>query len=50
VLAAGVPAPGGTWLLELFADAQTLPMTPAGPALRLLGAEAVRGATDRVGV
>jgi hypothetical protein len=50
VLAAGVPASGGSWLLELFADAQTQPMAPAGPALRLLGAEAVRGASQRVSV
>ena len=34
----------GAWLVELYADARTRPLADAEPALRLLVAEAVRGA------
>ena len=43
VLAGAATGANGSWLLEIYADAQTLPLEPLEPAVRLLVAEAVRG-------
>jgi hypothetical protein len=43
-LAAAAPTPGGSWLVELYADERTRDLHPAAPYVRLLVAEAVRGA------
>jgi hypothetical protein len=45
VLAAAAPAPSGAWLVELYADERTRDLHAAAPYVRLLVAEAVRGAT-----
>jgi diguanylate cyclase (GGDEF)-like protein len=44
VLAAAAPAPSGSWLVELYADEMTRDLHTAAPYVRLLVAEAVRGA------
>jgi diguanylate cyclase (GGDEF)-like protein len=44
VLAAAAPGPGGSWLAELYADERTRDLHTAAPYVRLLVAEAVRGA------
>jgi diguanylate cyclase (GGDEF)-like protein len=44
VLAAAAPAGGGSWLAELYADDRTRDLHTAAPYVRLLVAEAVRGA------
>ena len=47
VLAVAAVQPGeGAWLIELYADGATLPLQAVEAPLRLLAAEAVRGATD----
>ncbi len=43
VLAAAADGANGSWLVEVYADAETAPLEPIEPALRLLVAEAVRG-------
>lgn len=43
LLAIGVPTPAGSWLIELFGDARSLPLLPMASTLRVLAAEAVRG-------
>jgi diguanylate cyclase (GGDEF)-like protein len=44
VLAAAAPGAGGSWLAELYADDRTRDLHTAAPYVRLLVAEAVRGA------
>jgi diguanylate cyclase (GGDEF)-like protein len=44
VLAAAAPGPSGSWLVELYADELTRDLHTAAPYVRLLVAEAVRGA------
>jgi hypothetical protein len=44
VLAAAAPAAAGSWLAELYADDRTRDLHTAAPYVRLLVAEAVRGA------
>jgi hypothetical protein len=44
VLAAAAPGPNGSWLVELYADEHTRDLHTAAPYVRLLVAEAVRGA------
>jgi diguanylate cyclase (GGDEF)-like protein/putative nucleotidyltransferase with HDIG domain len=44
VLAAAIPAPGGAWLAEIYADDATVDLHGAVAHVRLLVAEAVRGA------
>jgi hypothetical protein len=44
VLAAAAPGGGGAWLAELYADERTRDLHTAAPYVRLLVAEAVRGA------
>jgi hypothetical protein len=44
VLAAAAPGAGGAWLAELYADEHTRDLHTAAPYVRLLVAEAVRGA------
>jgi hypothetical protein len=44
VLAAAAPSPDGSWLVELYADERTRDLHTAAPYVRLLVAEAVRGA------
>jgi hypothetical protein len=44
VLAAAAPGDGGSWLAELYADDRTRDFHTAAPYVRLLVAEAVRGA------
>jgi hypothetical protein len=47
VVAAAAVQPGeGAWLVELYADGATRPFGAVESALRLLVAEAVRGATE----
>ena len=43
VLAAAATGTHGGWLVELYADADTAPLEPFEPVVRLLVAEAVRG-------
>ena len=44
VVAAAAPSPGGAWLVELYGDEMTLDPALVEPYVRLLVAEAVRGA------
>jgi diguanylate cyclase (GGDEF)-like protein/putative nucleotidyltransferase with HDIG domain len=44
VLAAATPGPHGSWLVELYADERTRDVHTAAPYIRVLMAEAVRGA------
>ena len=44
VLAAAAPSASGSWLVELYADERTRDLHTAAPYVRLLVAEAVRGA------
>ncbi|MEA2423482.1 MAG: hypothetical protein QOF55_2581, partial [Thermoleophilaceae bacterium] len=44
VLGAAAPGPTGSWLVELYADERTRDLHTAAPYVRLLVAEAVRGA------
>ena len=46
VLAAAAPDASGAWLVELYADELTRDLHTAAPYVRLLVAEAVRGAAD----
>jgi diguanylate cyclase (GGDEF)-like protein len=46
VLAAAAPSPSGSWLVELYADEHTRDLHTAAPYVRLLVAEAVRGAAS----
>ncbi len=44
VLAAGAPSHDGAWLVEIYADGGTVDLHGAAPYIRMLAAEAVRGA------
>ncbi len=46
VLLVAVGDERGTWLLEAYADADTLDLDDVAPALRLLAAHAVRPSAD----
>lgn len=42
LLAIGVPTPAGSWLIEIYGDARSLPLLSMAAPLRVLAAEAVR--------
>ena len=50
VLAAAAPAAGGSWLVEIYADAPLHALEQVEPTVRLLVAEAVRRRTGLASV